>query len=314
MKAWRFESYGKPDLMQFEDVPKPSPQGDEVLVRVVAAGVNRSDVVAVAGAFKSALPRTPGRDFAGVIASGPDEGLAVWGSGAGFGVARDGAHAEVFTAPRSWLKPRPQALSPVEAAASGVPFVIAYEGLMTVGQLKAGETLLLTGANGAVGRAVRQLADHVGARVIGLDRGVSSEPDMIDAKTADLPAAVKALTDAKGADIVFDAVGGELFEPTLRSLRLGGRQVAIASPGKPQVSFDLVDFYHNETTLRGVDSSGFSGERLAGIYDRLNELFQARALRPLELETRPLAEAVAAYTAVTEGSAKRQVLTVGSGE
>ena len=314
MKAWRFESYGPPESMSFIEAPKPSPRDDEVLVQVDAAGINRSDVVAVAGAFKSTTPRTPGRDFAGVIASGPDTGLAVWGSGAGFGVSRDGAHAEFFSAPRSWLKPRPSALSPAEAAASGVPFVIAYEGLITAGRLRRGETVLLTGASGAVGRAVKQLAAHVGARVIGLDRAVGSEPDMIDAETTDLPAAVKGLTGGAGVDLVFDAVGGELFEPALRSLKLGGRQVAIASPGKRQVSFDLIDFYHNETTLRGVDSMGFSGERVGGIVERLNELFEMRALRPFELETRPLAEAVSAYTAVRDGSAKRQVLTVGSGQ
>ena len=312
MKAWRFESYGQPDTMTFTEAPRPSPQGDEVLVQVVAAGVNRSDVVAVAGAFKSTMPRTPGRDFAGVIASGPDAGLAVWGSGAGFGVSRDGAHAEFFTAPRSWLRPRPQALSAVDAAASGVPFVIAYEGLITVGRLQSGETLLLTGAKGAVGRAVRQLADHVGARVIGLDRDVGSEPDMIDAKTSDLPAAVKALTGGTGVDLVFDAVGGGLFEPALRSLRLRGRQVAVASPGQRQVSFDLIDFYHNETTLHGVDSSGFTGERLAGIFQHLNELFQMRVLHPFEVEARPLSEAITAYKAVSNGSAKRQVLTTSS--
>ena len=313
MKAWRFESYGPPDTMQFTEVPKPSCGGGEVLVQVVAAGVNRSDVVAVAGAFKSPTPRTPGRDFAGVVASGPDAGLAVWGSGSGFGVSRDGAHAEFFVAPRLWLRPRPQALSAVEAAASGVPFVVAYEGLITAGRIQPGETLLLTGANGAVGRAARQLANHVGARVIGLDRNVGSEPDMIDAKTSDLPGAVKALTGGAGVDVVFDTVGGEVFESALRSLRLGGRQVAIASPGQRRVSFDLINFYHNETTLRGVDSAGFTGERLAGVYEHLNELFETRILRPFEVETRPLSEAVAAYTAVSNGSAKRQVLTVESG-
>ncbi len=310
MKAWRFESYGKPDLMQFTEIPRPAPRGDEVLVKVVAAGVNRSDVVAVAGAFKSTTPRTPGRDFAGVIASGPDEGLAVWGSGAGFGVSRDGAHAEFFLSPRGWLRPRPQTLSAVEAAASGIPFIIAYEGVVTAGSLQTGETLLLTGAKGAVGRAVRQLADHLGARVVGVAKGVGSQPDMIDANTADLPAAVKDLTGGKGVDLEFDAVGGELFEPAIRSLRLGGRQVAIASPEQRQVKFNLVDFYHNGTTLRGVDSMGFTGERVAGIVEHLNELFEMRVLRPFEIETRPLSEAVAAYTAVGGGSAKRQVLEV----
>ena len=194
-----------------------------------------------------------------------------------------------------------------------MPFVVAYEGLITAGRIQPGETLLLTGANGAVGRAARQLANHVGARVIGLDRNVGSEPDMIDAKTSDLPGAVKALTGGAGVDVVFDTVGGEVFEPALRSLRLGGRQVAIASPGQRRVSFDLINFYHNETTLRGVDSAGFTGERLAGVYEHLNELFETRALRPFEVETRPLSEAVAAYSAVSKGSAKRQVLTVESG-
>jgi NADPH2:quinone reductase len=96
--------------------------------------------------------------------------------------------AEFVTVPRNWLVPKPANLSMAQTAASGVPFIVAYEALVRVGQLRKGKTLLITGADGAVGRAATQIAHR----------------------------------------LVLDAVGGDLFEPALRTLRLGGRQIAIA--------------------------------------------------------------------------------------
>jgi NADPH2:quinone reductase len=143
-------------------------------VQVSAAGINRADVAAVAGAFKSTTPRTPGRDFAGVIVDGADAGLEVWGSGESMGINRDGAHAEFVTIPRDWLVPKPSSLSMAQAAASGVPFIVAYEALVRVGQLRKDETLLVTEADGAVGRAATQIAHRRGARVIGVQQSSSS--------------------------------------------------------------------------------------------------------------------------------------------
>jgi NADPH:quinone reductase-like Zn-dependent oxidoreductase len=310
MRAIRFQNYGPPSVLALEEVPTPEPGPGEVLVKVSAAGINRADVGAVAGAFKSTTPRVPGRDFTGVIVEGVDSGLEVWGSGERMGIDRDGAHAEFVTVPRQWLVPKPRNLSMPEAAGSGVPFIVAYEALIRVGRLQEGETLLLTGAEGAVGRAATQLAHRQGAKVIGVQRSSNSAGTdyVIDIQKEALHEAVQALTRGVGADIVLDAVGGDLFEPALKSLRVGGRQIAIASLGKRRVEFDLIDFYHNVATLHGVDSFGFSGQHAAGILDELRDAFEHGELKTLPTDETLLDHAAEAYETVKRGTHQRQVL------
>src|ERR1700722_19736249 len=107
MKALQFSTYGPPDVLAVKELPKPEPRKGEALIEIKATAINPSDVKNVAGSFKSPLPRVPGRDYAGVVVAGDAEkGLEVWGSGAGFGVARDGAHAEYIVVPKDWLSPK----------------------------------------------------------------------------------------------------------------------------------------------------------------------------------------------------------------
>lgn len=276
MKALRFETFGTPDVLIHRDIPIPALNAGEVLVKVHAAAINPSDVKIVSGLFGGSVPRTPGRDFAGVVVEGGAlAGREVWGSGAGFGFRRDGAHADYVVLPASWLSEKPAGLSMVEAAAVGAPFVTAWHALVDIGALKAGETLLITGGLGAVGRAATLIAHHLGARTIVAARGkgVSEADETIDLAKKDLPEAVRAATWGKGADIVLDAVGGPLFEPALQSLALGGRQLVITSTGQKLVEFDLTDFYHNRSRLLGVDTAKLTGEEIAGILDRLKAAF-----------------------------------------
>jgi NADPH:quinone reductase-like Zn-dependent oxidoreductase len=305
-----------------EDTAVSRPGPSEVIVQVSAAGINRGDIAAVAGAFKSKTPCTPGRDFAGVIVEGADTGLEVWGSGESMGINRDGAHAEFVTVPRDWLVPKPGRLSMAQAAGSGVPFIVAYEALVRVGQLRKDEILLITGADGAVGRAASQIAHRRGAKVIGVQKSSDSagadftiaiHSEVLDfvglvPGTSAMLEAVKTLTHGAGVDIVLDAVGGDLFEAALTTLRPGGRQIAIASPEKRRVEFDLTDFYHNARVLYGLDSSGFTGQRSAVVLSELGAEFESGALKALPVDEVPLDGAVAAYETVQRGTAKREVL------
>jgi NADPH:quinone reductase-like Zn-dependent oxidoreductase len=265
----------------------------------------------VAGAFKASLPRTPGRDYAGTVVAGDGEGREVWGSGPGFGVERDGCHAEFVLTPAQWLADKPAHLSPEQASAIGVPFIVAWNGLVQRADVKSNETILVTGALGAVGRAVTQIAHWKGARVIGADiTERASECDTyINTKAQDLVSEVRAATNGKGVDLAYDTVGGPLFEQCLKSLRIGGRQVAIASAGERRVSFDLIDFYHNLTSLIGVDSLKLTGPEIAGIMDALKEGFELGTLKPYPIKTWPLRDAVAAYDAVGKGAGpEKQIL------
>jgi NADPH:quinone reductase len=308
MKALRFHSFGSPEVLAIEEVAQPVPGEGEVLVQVKAAGLNPSDVGNVAGRFPATtLPRVPGRDFAGVLAPG---GEFVWGSVPGFGITRDGSHAEYVVAPKEAISIAPKNLNAEQAAAVGVPYTTAWGVLIRSAQLQPGETVLITGAAGAVGQAATQIAKWKGARVLGATRGGSASPGaaaVVDT-TGDMRARVFELTDGKGAEVVFDTVGGSLFEPALRCLGKGGRQVAISSGKEPRVSFNLVDFYHNLSRLIGFDSYGYDARDTAEILDELQSGFESGALIAPSVKGIPLGEAVAAYRDVAGGRAETKIV------
>ena len=314
MKALRFKSYGPPSVLAIEEIPKPEPRAGEALIQIKATAINPSDVKNVAGSFKSPLPRVPGRDYAGVVVGGDmQRGLEVWGSGAGFGVNRDGAHAEFVVVPSDSISPKPIHLSMEQASAIGVPYLAAWSALVTGGAIQSGETVLIVGVSGAVGRAATQIAHWKKARVI----GASTSPDnpsgadaMVNTKTQQLDEAVRALTDGKGADLVLDAVGGPMFEPSLKSLRRGGRQIALTSGKDRRVSFDLIDFYHNQSHLIGVDTVKLTGPEIASIMNALREGFEEGRFQAPPVITLSFERAVEAYTAVEKGAHSKYVLTL----
>lgn len=315
MRALRFAKFGPPSVLRIEEVGIPQPGEGEVLVQVKAAAINPSDVGDVAGHFKNTtLPRTPGRDFAGVVVKGQQlEGEEVWGSAPKLGIERDGSHAEYVVVPAETLSLRPKSLSIAQAAAIGVPYITAWASVVSAAQLQPGETILIVGAAGAAGQAATQIANWKQAQVIGADTTSDAIPgaqSIVNTKTEDLRERVLELTAGRGVDVVFDTVGGAMFEPALRSLRKGGRQVAISSREEPRVSFNLIDFYHNFSCLLGVDSYGFTA-RLAGeIAAELRRGFETGVLKPPQIEIVPLERAVDAYSRVAARQAKaKQVLS-----
>jgi NADPH:quinone reductase-like Zn-dependent oxidoreductase len=269
----------------------------------------------VAGRFSgTTLPRTPGRDFSGVVVAGKKyEGEGVWSSGPGLGITRDGAQAEYVTIPEEALSLKPRTLSLEQAAAIGVPFITAWFALVRAAQLQPGETILIIGVGGAVGQAAMQIANWRGSRVLGAARSSNPIPGsvaVINTRTDDLPKRVFELTDGKGVDAVLDSVGGPMFEPALHCLRIGGRQVAITSTGDSRVSFDLVGFYHNQSRLIGVDGMKFSPHDVSVIADELRQGFEANILKVPAVDSVPFENAVEAYERVASGTAgAKQVLT-----
>jgi NADPH2:quinone reductase len=314
-KALRFAEFGPPSVLRIQEVAIPEPGQGETLVRVTAAAINPSDIGNVAGRFKTTtLPRTPGRDFAGTVVAGSGQkGEEVWGSCPALGIARDGAHAEYVVVPAETLSRKPKSLNMAQAAMIGVPYITAWASVVSAAQIQAGETILIVGVAGAVGQAATQIANWKQARVIGAD--TSSDPipgteAVVNTKTEDLRERVFTLTAGKGVDAVFDTVGGAMFEPALRSLGVGGRQVAISSKGDPRVTFNLVDFYHNSSRLIGVDSYGLASRQIAEIENELQRGFETGVLTPPAIEIVPFEKAVDAYELMAAGQAKaKQVLS-----
>ncbi len=315
MKALRFHKFGSPSVLAIEEVPRPEPHDGEALVQVEAAAINPSDVKNVSGCFPATtLPRTPGRDFAGIVVTGKRyDGEEVWGSGPGLGTTRDGAQAEYVVVPEEAVSPKPRNLSFEQAAAIGVPFITAWCALVETAQLDAGETILIVGATGAVGRAATQIANWRKARVLAAVRSSNPVPGaaaVINTTTEDLRARVLELTDNKGAGAVFDTVGGAMFELALRCLRVGGRQIAITSTGERRVCFDLIDFYHNLSRLVGVDTMKLTPRDVGAIAQNLCSGFEAGALKPPAVATVPFENAIQAYERLVTGKTNaKQVLT-----
>jgi NADPH:quinone reductase len=322
MRAILIETFGDPSELQPTEVPKPELQEDEVMVEVHAAAVNRSDVLNARGSFPfTTLPRIPGRDFAGVAVEGPRDlmGKEVWGTGGGeLGFIRDGSHARYLAVPGSAVAPKSATLSLDEAAASGLAYVTAASALIQLGSISAGETILVTGAAGGVGSAAVMISRWKGARVIGAIKDPSERARaeqagvevIIDTSREEIPDSVLAATDGVGAHLVFDTVGGPLFEPALGSLGKKGHMVVITTtPEARHVSFDLLDFYRKGLRLSGLMTSFLDTRDSAAVLRDLGPGFDEGALRaPPIAERYPLEQAGKAYARVESGEAPGRVL------
>jgi len=330
MLALRLHQFGSFENLKVENIPDPQPKPGEVVVHVRAASLSPSDAKNVLGRMEgTTLPRTPGRDFAGVVVNGPAQmiGAEVWGTGGDIGFTRDGAHAELLVVPAGGVRPKPKNLTFEEAAVVGVNFVTAWVGLIETAHFQPGEIVLATGAAGGVGSAVTQIAKWKAGRTIGVDRSPMSQDHQkefgIDrALVTDPKENYKSMLDgalqfseSKGVNVVFDCVGGPLFEPCLKTLGQLGRQVNITSVGDRRVCFDLLDFYHHRLSLFGVDSRAYDTEASAAILERLTPGFEYGALKPVPIAKRfSLNEAVQAYTQVNDGTLRGKAVFAFSAE
>jgi NADPH:quinone reductase len=320
MQVVEFTQFGDPTQLQLVERTTPRADSRNAVVRIEAASVNPSDVKNVAGRFsQTTLPRVPGRDYSGVVVDGPQNWLGknVWGTGGDVGFTRDGTHAEYIAVPVESLVAKPESLSHEQAGAVGVTFVTAWCALVESAQLKRGETIAIFGSAGGVGGAAVQIAKRLGARVIGINRSMP-DPDAVatrltdvqlDARSPVLPGALRRLNDGRGADVVFNAAGGPYFEMALAVLGHRGRHIEITSPTQRRVTFDLVDFYHNESRLFGVDSAKRDLVASAPILENIRNGFDDGSFHaPIIAQILPLGCAQQAYELVSRGERGRVVL------
>ncbi len=317
-RSLTFAEHGTPDVLSLRTTDLSTPAPDEALIAIHAASINPSDVKNVAGRMsQTTLPRTPGRDYSGVVIDGPAEwiGAQVWGSGGDVGFTRDGTHAEHVCVPVASLHRKPANLSHAQASAIGVNFITAWSAVVEAAQLKAGERVVIIGLGG-VGGAAAQIARRIGARVTGLVRGLAPgathrfADELIDSSSADVIQRVRDATHG-GADVVFDTVGGSMFDTALPMLALRGRLVEISASDRREVRFDLADFYHNESRLIGVDSLKLDLIASGRMLESLRPGFEDGSYQPPSIaQVYRLEQAADAYRAVSAGTKGRVVLVM----
>jgi NADPH:quinone reductase-like Zn-dependent oxidoreductase len=307
-----------------ERLPLGPRRPDQVLVEVKAAGVNPSDVKAATGLMPYAVfPRTPGRDFAGVVIEGPQHlvGKEVFGSSGDLGIRQDGSHATHLLVEAEAVVEKPDGITLDEGAGIGVPFVTAWEGFSRAGLPRPDDTVLVLGLNGKVGQAAAQIATWRGARVIGVVRkdepyeGHASGPvEVIDSSRTDVPARVRELTHGEGAAIVFNTVGDPYYEAGAKSLAVLGRQILIAAIDRI-VPFDILAFYKGRHTYVGVDTIALGSIESGAHLRALAPGFASGHLKPFpirESAIHGLSDAAAAYAKVIGSSRDRLLLRPGA--
>jgi NADPH:quinone reductase-like Zn-dependent oxidoreductase len=308
VKALRFDRFGSLGALAVADTPRPVPGPDEVCVRVEAAALNPSDVKNVLGRFAyTTLPRTPGRDFAGVVVDGPAEliGREVWGSGRELGFTRDGSHAEYLTLPAAAAAAKPANLSFAEAACAGTPYLTALEALDRTG-VREGTRLVVIG-QGAVGRAALALGAGYGAAVVAAvrrdDHAATLRGDGV--ATALLgPGFADSIHDHFGdcADVVFDTTGAWLPD-AVRALAPAGRVAVIAAPSDGHVHVPVLDLYRRGGSIIGVNSLLHDTVATARSLGILRAAFETGVIgKPDAIVHRDLADAVAAYHDLDAGA------------
>lgn len=248
MRAIRYHRLGGPEVLQLDEIATPTPQAGEALIKVAAAGLNYADTRRRIGQYlePTPLPYIPGSEVAGTVvalgADTPADGFVRVGSRV-MTLCPSGGYAEYVAVPLRMLAPAPDGMDLTAAAALPLQGLTAYHTLHTSARMQPGETVVVNAAAGGVGTLAVQLAKLGGAgkviaaagsaeklalaRSLGADEGINYVTD-------DLAAQVRALTDGKGADIILESVGGQVFNRSLASLALFGRLVTFGqASGQP---------------------------------------------------------------------------------
>ncbi len=308
MKAAYYEETGEPEVIQYGDLPTPTPKAGEVLVRVAAASLNPIDTYIRSGMVAMPLPKpfVPGCDLAGTVealgagATRFTVGDRVWGSNQGL-KGRQGTFAEYAAVEEQWLYPTPEGVADTEAAAAALVGITAHLGLFRYCQLKAGETVFVNGGTGGVGSMVVQMAKALGARVIttvgstekaGLARSFGA--DVINYKTEEVDARIKALTQDQGVQVWYETQREPDFLRTIPLLATRGRMVVMAGRAAQPV-FPVGPFYVKGCALFGFAMFNATPEEQRACAEDINRWHAEKKLRAIVGKTFRFSEAAGAH-------------------
>lgn len=331
MKSIRFHSFGGPEVLRFEEAPTPAAGPIDILLRIEAAALNHLDIWVRSGARQRniPLPHIPGSDASGVVAEvgsavnflkQGDHVLISPGISCGhcaaciggrdnmcseyrvLGTMEDGTYAEFVKIPAVNAVPIPEGMDFVQAAAVPLVFLTAWHMLVTLAKLQAGETVLVQGAGSGVGSAALQIARLLGARVIttaGSDEKLEKAKELgadelINYRECDFEEEVRRVTLKEGVDVVFEHIGGEVFEKSIKVLKRGGRLVTCGATTEYSANIDLRYVYSRHLAIFG----SWMGTKKE-LIDVL-KFFPENKLRPVVDSVFPLSEAAEAHRKMEE--------------
>ncbi|CAL9325003.1 NADPH:quinone oxidoreductase family protein [Streptomyces olindensis] len=316
MQAWHVHENGEPsEVMRLEEAEPPIPGDGQVLLKVRAANINFPDALLCRGQYqvRPPLPFTPGVEICGET----EDGRRVIANPA----LPHGGFAEYAVADAAALLPAPDALDDAEAAALHIGYQTGWFGLHRRAALQAGETLLVHAAAGGVGSAAVQLGKAAGATVIGVVGGsgkVAVAKDLgcdvvIDRRAEDVVAAVKDATGGRGADVIYDPVGGEAYAQSTKVVAFEGRIVVVGfasgSIPSPGLNHALVKNYSILGLHWGLYNTK-DPKLVRHCHERLTELAARGAIKPLVSERVPLGGAADAVQKVADGRTTGRVAVV----
>ncbi len=307
MQAWQVHENGEPgEVMRLAEADRPTPGEGQVLLKVRAANINFPDALLCRGHYqvRPPLPFTPGVEICGET----EDGRRVLANPA----LPYGGFAEYAVADAAALLPAPDALDDAEAAALHIGYQTGWFGLHRRARLEEGETLLVHAAAGGVGSAAVQLGKAAGAKVIGVVGGADKArvardlgcDVVLDRRTDDIVAGVKEATDGRGADVIYDPVGGDAYTKSAKCVAFEGRIVVVGFASgtipSPALNHALVKNY----AIMGLHWGLYNTKdprSIARCHQELTELAAKGAIKPLVSERVPMSGAAAAVQRVADG-------------
>ncbi|MCX4513958.1 NADPH:quinone oxidoreductase family protein [Streptomyces sp. NBC_01619] len=319
MQAWRVHRNGEPsEVMRLEEVDRPEPGEGQVLLKVRAANINFPDALLCRGHYQVTppLPFTPGVEICGET----EDGRRVIANPA----LPHGGLAEYVVADEAALLPAPEALDDAEAAALHIGYQTGWFGLHRRAHLQEGETLLVHAASGGVGSAAVQLGKAAGARVIGVVGGpdkaaVARELGcdvVLDRRSDDIVAGVKEATGGRGADVVYDPVGGDAYAKSAKCVAFEGRIVIVGFASgaipSPALNHALVKNYSIVGLHWGLYNQR-DPRAVLRCHETLTEYAAKGLIKPLISDRVAFADAADAVQRVADGSTTGRLVVLPEG-
>ena len=321
MKAVLCKAFGPAETLVLEEVASPLPAKNEILLQVHAAGVNFPDTLIIEGKyqFKPPFPFSPGGEAAGVVAAVGEKVNHLKVGDRVMALTGWGSFAEEVKVPGYNVMPIPAAMDFTTAAAFSMTYGTSMHALKQRAQLQPGETLVVLGASGGVGLAAVEIGKAMGARVIAAASSAEKlavakalgADELINYGQDNLKDEIKRLTDGNGADVIYDPVGGDLFDQAIRSIAWNGRLLVVgfASGRIPELPVNLALL--KGAAVLGVFWGSFAQRQPqdnAANFQQLFSWFAEGKLKPLVSQTYPLANTAQAINDLAQRKAVGKVV------